>query len=207
MEIVQPCAKLSTCRGESIFFLCQATGQYFPPSTSEHCPGILTIDICKFIQMQRVLKQSNSHQFVLGPNKLNIYKFVKEKEKHIHVVSYMICVHYSDVIKSAMGPQIIGVSIVYSTVCSGADQRNYQSSAWPVNSPRKGPVTRKNISIWLRHHVTAVMIYWTTIHVIYRTLCVAYITGTLDYSNIVLTLIAHICYSTVCINGSILASL
>ena len=49
--------------------------------------------------------------------------------------------------------QIPCVSIVYSTVCSDADQRKHQSSAslafvrdihrWPVNSPHKGPVTRK----------------------------------------------------------------
>ena len=42
---------------------------------------------------------------------------------------------------------------VYSTVCSGADQGKYHSSAslaflrgvhrWPVNSPHRGPVTRK----------------------------------------------------------------
>ena len=54
---------------------------------------------------------------------------------------------------SAIASQITGVSIVYSTVCSGADQRKQQSSAslafvrgihqWPVNSPHKGPVTRK----------------------------------------------------------------
>ena len=54
---------------------------------------------------------------------------------------------------SAMGSQIASVSIVCSTVCSGADQRKHQSSAslafvrgihrWPVNSPHKGPVTRK----------------------------------------------------------------
>ena len=54
---------------------------------------------------------------------------------------------------SAMASQITGVSIVYSTVCSGADHRKYQSSAslafvrgihrWPVNPPHKGPVTRK----------------------------------------------------------------
>ena len=41
----------------------------------------------------------------------------------------------------------------YSNLCSGADQRKHQSSAsmafvrgihqWPVNSPHKGPVTRK----------------------------------------------------------------
>ena len=61
--------------------------------------------------------------------------------------------HYSDVIMSVMASQIIGVSIVHSTVSSGADQRKLQSSAslafvrgicrWPVNSPHKGLVTRK----------------------------------------------------------------
>ena len=54
---------------------------------------------------------------------------------------------------SAMGSQITGVSIVYWTLCSGADQRKHQSSAsqdfvrgihrWPVNSRHKGPVTQK----------------------------------------------------------------
>ena len=38
--------------------------------------------------------------------------------------------HYIDVIMSAMASQITGVAIAYSTVCSGADQRKYQSSAW-----------------------------------------------------------------------------
>ena len=63
-----------------------------------------------------------------------------------------IC-HYSDVMMSEMASQIIGVvTIVYSTVCSGEDQRKYQRSAslafvrgihrWPVNSPHKWPVTR-----------------------------------------------------------------
>ena len=62
-------------------------------------------------------------------------------------------VHYSDVIMSAMASQITCVPIVYSAVCSGTDQRKHQSSAslalvrgihrWPVNSPHKGPVTRK----------------------------------------------------------------
>ena len=37
--------------------------------------------------------------------------------------------HYSDVIMSAMASQITGVTIVDSTVCSGADQRKHQSSA------------------------------------------------------------------------------
>ena len=61
--------------------------------------------------------------------------------------------YYNNVIMSAMASQITGVPIVYSIVCSGTDQRKHQSSAslafvrgihrWPVNSPHKGPVTRK----------------------------------------------------------------
>ena len=52
-----------------------------------------------------------------------------------------------------MASQITSLTIVYSTVYSGVDQRKHQSSAllafvrgihrWPVNSPRKGPVSRK----------------------------------------------------------------
>ena len=54
---------------------------------------------------------------------------------------------------SAMESQLISLTIVYSTVYSGADQRKHQSSPslafvrgihrWPVNYPHKGPVTRK----------------------------------------------------------------
>ena len=61
--------------------------------------------------------------------------------------------HYSDVIMSAIASQITSVSIVYSTVCSGADQIKHRSSAslafvrgshrWPVNSSQNWPVTRK----------------------------------------------------------------
>ena len=61
--------------------------------------------------------------------------------------------HYSDVIMSMIASQTSGVSIVCSTVGFSADQRKHQSSGslvfvwgihrWPVNSPHKGPVTRK----------------------------------------------------------------
>ena len=54
---------------------------------------------------------------------------------------------------SAIASQITSLTIVYSTVYSDADQRKHQSSAslafvrgihrGPVNSPHKGPVTRK----------------------------------------------------------------
>ena len=54
---------------------------------------------------------------------------------------------------STIASQITSLTIVYSTVYSGLDQRKHQSSAslafvrgihrWPVNSPHKGPVRRK----------------------------------------------------------------
>ena len=71
---------------------------------------------------------------------------------------YLVCVlllsgHYDDVTMSLMASQITSLTIVYSTVYSGADQRKLQSSAslafvrgihrGPVNSPHKRPVPRK----------------------------------------------------------------
>ena len=63
---------------------------------------------------------------------------------------------------SAMAFQITSLTIVYSTVYSVTDQRKHQSTAslafvrgihrWPVNSPHKGPVKPKIVSIWWRHH-------------------------------------------------------
>ena len=61
--------------------------------------------------------------------------------------------HYNDVIMGTMASQITSLTIIYSTVYSDADQSKYQSSAslafvrgihrWPVNSPRKWPITQK----------------------------------------------------------------
>ena len=68
-------------------------------------------------------------------------------------LSNMVCLYYIDVIMTTMTSQITSLTLVYSIVYSGADQRKHQSSAslafvrgihqWPVNSPHKGPVTRK----------------------------------------------------------------
>ena len=62
-------------------------------------------------------------------------------------------IHYNDVIMGAKASQITSLTIVYSTVYADADQRKHQSfallalcagnSPGPVNSPHKGPVTRK----------------------------------------------------------------
>ena len=60
--------------------------------------------------------------------------------------------HYNDVILSAMASQITSLMTVNQTVYSGADKKNQSSASlafvrgihrWRVNSPHKGPVTRK----------------------------------------------------------------
>ena len=86
--------------------------------------------------------------------------------------------YYSDVIMSAVESQITSILIVCSTICSGADQRKHQSSAslafvrgihwWPVNSPHKGPVTRKMLPFD---------------DVIMCILCVAMVSNTLCFIN------------------------
>ena len=67
----------------------------------------------------------------------------------------------------AIASQITGVPIVYSTICSGANQRKHQSSAslafvrrihrWPVNYPHKWPITWKRFhlmtSSWICGHM------------------------------------------------------
>ena len=70
--------------------------------------------------------------------------------------------HYSDVIMITMTSQITGVLIVYSTVCSGTDQRKTSkfrvTSRYEGNSPVTGefPIQRaskaENVSIWWRHY-------------------------------------------------------
>ena len=72
---------------------------------------------------------------------------------HFILFKYHWVFSYSDIIMNVMVSQITSVSIVYSTICSGADQRKHQSSMslafvrgihrWPVNSPHKWPVTRE----------------------------------------------------------------
>ena len=61
--------------------------------------------------------------------------------------------HYNDVIMGKIASQITSLTIVYSSVYSGADERKHPSSAslafvwgihrWPVIYPHKGQVTRK----------------------------------------------------------------
>ena len=85
--------------------------------------------------------------------------------------------HYSDVI---MASQITSITIVYTTVYSGTDQRKHQRLAslafvrdihrWPVSSPHKRPVTQKMFpfdevimkchSVPWEHVIHTVMLIW-----------------------------------------------
>ena len=70
-----------------------------------------------------------------------------------HSCANSIINHYLDIIMSARASQITVISIVCSTVCSGANQRKHQTSTssafvegihrCPVKSPHVGPVTLK----------------------------------------------------------------
>ena len=72
--------------------------------------------------------------------------------------------HYNDVRMSAMASQITSLTIVYSTVYSGTDQRKHQSSTSlafvrgihrrPGEFPTQMASNAENVSIWWRHHVT-----------------------------------------------------
>ena len=89
----------------------------------------------------------------LPPTCPDIHQIRTVKAELIHTVIHDFSVwmrrdHYRDVIISAMASQTTSVSIVYSIVCWGVDQRKHQSSAplafvrgihrWPVNSPVTG---------------------------------------------------------------------
>ena len=88
--------------------------------------------------------------------------------------SLTIDINYGDVIMGIMVSQITSLTSVYSTVYSGADQRKHLSSASlafvrginrsPVNSPHKGPVTRKMFHLmtpsWYVNRVNARRHHW-----------------------------------------------
>ena len=85
---------------------------------------------------------------------LYIYMYIIFNDVKVYTVEPpQITAHYTDVIMTEWASQITSLTIVYSAVYSGGDQRKHQNSASlafvrgihrrPGNSPRKGPVTRK----------------------------------------------------------------
>ena len=72
-----------------------------------------------------------------------------KREVSVTLASINVSCHYDDVIMGAMASQITSLTIVYSIVYSGADQRKHESSASLAfvqgihRGPRKWPATRK----------------------------------------------------------------
>ena len=87
--------------------------------------------------------RSSAAMFITMPDKWVLFLLVSQNTQF----------HHSDVIMSMMATQIAGISIVYWSVSSGADQRKHRSSVplafvreihhWPGNSQHKRPVKWK----------------------------------------------------------------
>ena len=70
---------------------------------------------------------------------------------NVHPLGHITC-HYGDVIMGTIASQITSLTIVYSTVYSGADQRKHQSSTGTGEFPAQMASNTENVSIWWRHH-------------------------------------------------------
>ena len=106
----------------------------------------LNANISCYNAVQRIARQHTLYYYNNGKTECS-----KDLECIIEIPSATR--HYCDIIMGAAASQITSRTIVYSTVYSDADQRKHQSSAslafvrgiqrGQVNSPHKGPVTRK----------------------------------------------------------------
>ena len=121
--------------------------------------------------------------------------------------------HHIDVIMSAMASQITGVSVVYSTVVSDADQRKHQSFAslafvwgihqWPRNMFPFGDVIMNCFQLRFTHSLmphNMMVLYYCHLpyfHVANSTFVLSF------YINVVLTLsVCNTTYCSVCIFGN-----
>ena len=99
----------------------------------------------------KVYDSDGPHNRTMSPFYVEIFQW--NRNVFILTKFSLLATHCNGVIMSAMASQITGVSIVCSTIYSGADQRKHQSATsraflrgihrWPGNSPNKRPVTRK----------------------------------------------------------------
>ena len=89
----------------------------------------------------------------------NIPAFIAgDFQRGLVMILVILNTHYSDVIMDTMASQITSLTIVYSTVYSGADERKHKSSTslavvrgihrWSVNSAHKSASNAENGSIW-----------------------------------------------------------
>ena len=97
-------------------------------------------------------RRNNSHGFWMEINDLVMFGYVCPSYFKPRLQTVICAAHYNDVIMGAIASQITSLTIVFSTVYLGTDQRKHQSSASlafvrgihrsPVNSPHKWRVTR-----------------------------------------------------------------
>ena len=123
---------------------------------------VISVQICKYQTRSSKLQFSWFTKLQLHTQQKSriiiLWRIFVMKTHHtlfnpMYIFSSFMLLHYNDVIMTTIAPQITSLTVVYSTVYWDANQRKHQSSAslafvrgihrGPVNSPHKGPVTRK----------------------------------------------------------------
>ena len=99
-------------------------GHWQSPCTAVTAGICLPLGLCQgTVKESALVPEANQHDPIHACTwilKQNDWHFLNEN------------VHYNDVIMSAMASQITSLTIVYSTVYSGADQRNFKAPRhWP----------------------------------------------------------------------------
>ena len=120
--------------------------------------ALIHCGICEIGLLQWLLKRKNPSQYSTSKLVECLWAFPQYWNLKVILCTHSLWnnpPHYSDVIMTTMASQITSVSLVYSAVGLGVDQRKHQSSAslafvrgihrWPGNSPHKGPVKRKMV--------------------------------------------------------------
>ena len=116
-------------------YRCKIYSQCLKPFISWVVSAIIKITIACYTRIVSLHRPFDGKYLILGTTKdaLMTWSF-----------------HYSNFIMGEIASQITSLTIDYSTCYSDKDQRKHQSSAFvrgihlgPVNSPHKGPVTRK----------------------------------------------------------------
>ena len=105
-------------------------------------------------EIDRVITAPHCISYTLSHKFGGWFSVIAKADRRINAIDNNDPQHCSDVIMGVMACQITSLTIVYSTVHSGADQRKRQSSAslafvqgihrWPVNSP----TNVEDVSIW-----------------------------------------------------------
>ena len=114
---------------------------------------------CCATQSQRLNSIPETNVSVARRSQSLFQWFTLSTTGRLHVLRVQVPVHYYDVIMGAMASQITNLTMVYSTVHSGPDQRKHQSSASLAfvtgEFPAKIAISAEDVSIWWRHHVCA----------------------------------------------------